>query len=219
MPLTILGIPTVIALMWVAALSFGICAVLFYLYVFRKEPRNEMTITLFAFLINMVLTLTFMGFGMYLNNILLIDLGALSFLVASVFMLRFPLTAFPMNIRNGIFYFMLFLSLMLFVWIVISPTGFNAIIPIITWVNLGLNGLVTGFFVFVVGLKAKERWLKVKATGGGLGVMTCCVAAEVTFLAGSAFLTGLFNFIAPIILTISVLLGRHYQQKSQISQQ
>ncbi len=215
MPLALFGFPTPIVLMWAAAVSFGLCTIVFYLTVFKENAKDEMTISLFAFLLNMVFTLSFMSFGMYLNNILLIDLGVFSFLVASTFMLKFPLTVFSKSLRETIFYIMLVVSLLLFLWIVFSPTGFKSIAPLILWINLGINGIVTGFFVFLVGLRAHERWVKVKAVGGGLGVMTCCVASEVATLAGSVFFFGLFNFISPIILTISVLLGRHYQKESQ----
>src|SRR5579864_972795 len=104
MALTILGIPTQIALMWAAAAIFAVCTIVFYLAVVKKEPKNEMTATMLSFLVTMVIALFLMGTGMFVQNMLLVNLGLLAFLVGSVFMLKFPLTVFPSSVRRIIFW-------------------------------------------------------------------------------------------------------------------
>ncbi len=208
------GIPLEIAIMWGAAAIFAVCTAIFYLEIIAKEPKNELTQTLFIFLLSMMFSLFLMGSGMYWKNMILVNLGSLSFFLGSAFMLKFPLTVFAPGTRKIVFYGAIIIALLLFAWLALSPSGAQVMMPVVIWLNLGLNGLVTGFFVFFVGLQAKERWLKVKAIGGGAGIMVCCVAAEVAVLTGALLVSAVFQFIAPIILLLSVLAGRKYQQQS-----
>ncbi len=210
----ILGVPIGIAFMWGAGFLYAASTLLF-LRVFRKEQKNELTIALFAFLVSMAFALFLMGGGEYWKNMVFGYLGVLSVLVGSVFMLKFPLTVFPESARKILFRSILVGVLMLFAWLVISPSGSMVMSPFIMWYMVGVNGLVSGFFIFFVGLRAKEKWLKVKATGGGLGIISCCIASHVAGMAGALLISAIFQFIAPLLLILSVFLGHHYQQQSQ----
>lgn len=72
------------------------------------------------------------------------------------------------------------------------------------------------------GIKAKENWAKVKGVGGGAGLITCCLVADVLVLWTLA--TGIklavvsghfFMWLAPIILILAIYLGRYLQRVSE----
>ena len=210
---SILGIPLGITLMWGAGVFYAIGAIVFFAS-FRREFANELMIALFAFLVSMTLALLLMGVGEYWKNMWYGYLGTLAILVGSAFMLKFPFTIFSVRVRQMLFRLFLVTVMFLFIWMVLFDSGRTLMAQFVMWYMIFVNGLVVGFFVFFVGLRSKERWLKIKATGGGVGIMSCCIASHVASIAGAVLLSAIFQFIAPVILVASVLLGKRIQRRS-----
>lgn len=211
---SIFGIPLGIAGMWGAGIIYLLVAISFIIS-FRREMANELMVALFTFILSMALALMLMGTGEYLQNMLFGYLGSLSILIGSLFMLKFPLTVFPLPTRKNLFRLLLGVVLLIYIWMVISETGRQLMPHFIMWYMIVVNGLVVGFFIFFVGIRSRERALKIKATGGGLGIASCCVVSHVAGMSGALLLSMVFQFIAPIILILSLLVGRHYQRQSE----
>lgn len=211
MPELIGSIPLPIAIMWGAGTLYAFSALSFYIF-FRQEIKNELMTALFAFLLSMAFALILMGVGEYSKNMVFGYLGTLAILIGSVFMLKFPLTVLPAVSRRTLFQLLLGGVLFIFVWMVISETGRQLMPQFIMWYMIVVNGIIVGFFIFFVGLRSKERAIKIKATGGGLGVASCCVISHVASMSGAILLSAIFQFLAPILLTLSLLAGRYYQR-------
>lgn len=211
MPELIVGIPLSIVIMWGAGMLYALSAISF-LILFRQEIKNELMTALFSFLLSMAFALILMGAGEYLKNMIFGYLGTLAILIGSVFMLKFPLTFFSEVSRRTLFQLLLGGVLLIFVWMVISEMGRQLMPQFIMWYMIIVSGIVVGFFIFFVGLRSKERAIKIKATGGGLGVASCCVVSHVASMSGAILLSAIFQFLAPILLILSLLAGRYYQR-------
>ena len=214
MPESILGIPLGIAIMWGGGALYALGAISYFIS-FRKEMGSELMGALFAFLSSMALALILMGTGEYLKNMTFGYLGTLSILIGSVFMLKFPLTVFSSSARKTLFRLILGGVLAAFIWMVMFSTGRQLMPQFIMWYMIVANGFVVGFFIFFAGLRSKERALRIKATGGGLGIASCCVVSHLASMAGAVLLSAVFQFMAPILLVFSLLLGRYYQRHSE----
>ena len=215
MPESILGIPLGIAIMWGAGALYALGAILFF-NSFRKEMKNELMTALFAFLVSMALALLLMGTGEYSKNMIFGYLGTLSILIGSVFMLKFPLTMFP-SVKKTLFRLVLAGVLLVFIWMVVSTFGRQTMPQFIMWYMIVVNGFVAGFFIFFVGFRSKEKAARIKATGGGLGIASCCIASHIASIAGALLVSAVFQFMAPLILILSLLIGRYYQRQSEKS--
>lgn len=212
MPELIGDIPLQIAIMWTAGALYALASIMF-LASFQEEIKNELMTALFAFLVSMAMALILMGTAEYSKNILYGYLGSLSILLGSVFMLKFPLTVFPTTQRKTLFQLILLGLLIAFIWMVVSTTGRQLMPQLIMWYMIVANGLIVGFFIFFVGLRSKERALKIKATGGGLGIASCCIISHVASMSGAILLSAIFQFLAPILLVLTLFTGRYYQRK------
>ena len=210
----IFGIPSGIAIMWGGGIIYAVGAILFLTY-FSKEMQSELMEALFAFLVSMAAALLLMGTGEYLGNMLFGYLGSLAILMGSAFMLKFPLTVFPITNRKILFRIILTIVLVSFIFIVLLPLG-GKIMPIfIMWDMIIINGLVAGFFIFFAGLRSKERAIKIKATGSGLGIASCCIVSHLASMSGAILLSAVFQFMAPLLLISSVFIGRQYQRQKE----
>ncbi|MEK7517319.1 MAG: hypothetical protein AAB583_02125 [Patescibacteria group bacterium] len=212
----IFGIPVGIAITWGAGVLYAAGSVLF-LNSFWREMKNELMEALFAFLASMALALLLMGLGEYWNNMLFGYLGSLAILIGSAFMLKFPLTVFSEEKRGILFHLILTIVLVSFIWMVLWPLGREIMPMFIMWYMIVANGLVAGFFIFFAGLRSKERAIKIKATGGGLGVVSCCIVSHLASMSGAILLSAVFQFMAPFLLVASVFVGRHYQRQEEKS--
>jgi len=212
----IFGIPLGIAIMWVGGILYAAGAVLFFIS-FRREMENELIEALFSFLASMAFALLLMGSGEYLQNILFGYLGSLAVLIGSAFMLKFPLTVFPVTKRKILFRLILTIVLVSFIWMVLWPLGRKIMPMFIMSYMVVANGLIAGFFIFFAGLRSKEKAIKIKATGGGLGVASCCIVAHLASISGAILLSAVFQFMAPLLLIGSVFIGRHYQRQEEKS--
>ena len=210
------GIPLHIILMWSAGALYTLGAISF-LIAFYKEIANELMQALFAFLLSMALALILMGTGEYSQNITFGYLGTLSILIGSVFMLKFPLTVFSASLRKTLFRFLLLSVLAIFIWMVISHTGRQLIPQFIMWYMIIANGLVAGFFIFFAGLRSKEKALKIKAMGGGMGIASCCIVSHIASISGAIILSAIFQFLSPILLMLTLFVGHYYQKQLEKS--
>lgn len=201
--------------MWGAGTFYLLGAVLFW-RAFREDKGDLMT-ALFGFLVSMMAALFLMGAGEYRKVMLFGYLGAFAVLIGSAFMLKFPLAALPEKFRSTGFRIVFLAVLLLFAWMVVFPSGQKLMPQFIMWYMIVVNGVVVGFFIFFAGLVAKERWFKVKAIGGGAGIASCCVASHVASMAGVVLLSAIFQFMAPLIIVISIFAGRYYQRKTHAS--
>lgn len=206
----IFGIPLGIAIMWGGGVLYAGGAVLFFTS-FRREMNNELMEALFAFLVSMAAALLLMGTGEYLGNMFFGYLGSLAIFIGSAFMLKFPLTVFPETTRKILFRLFLIISFISFMWLVLSPSGQKIMPMFVMWFMIVVNGLVAGFFLFFAGLRAKERAIRIKATGGGLGIASCCIVSHFASMSGAILLSAVFQFMAPLLLISSVFIGRQYQ--------
>ena len=209
MPETIFGLPTAIALMYGAAF-FYLIGIIATWKSYRSEP-NELMGAFMAFLFSMGLALFLMGSAEYLAQPMLGAAGTLAILIGSVIMLRFPLSLIQQPLQSFLFYLSMVVAIVFFVIMMATKTGQEYMMPMIMWFMIAVNGIVVSFFVIYAGLKAKERWFKVKAVGGGAGIATCCLASHVAMMIGAPLLSATFQFAAPIIIAASIQLGKSLQ--------
>jgi uncharacterized membrane protein len=102
MTTTIFGLPGVVFWLWLSAFFYLLTMILF-LKPLKKE-KNELMLSFFAFLAGMAFFHVFLGAGFYLNNMLLIHLGAFAALTGATFTLKFPLIALAGPKRKPVFY-------------------------------------------------------------------------------------------------------------------
>ncbi|MEK9175525.1 MAG: hypothetical protein AAB795_02925, partial [Patescibacteria group bacterium] len=131
--------------------------------------------------------------------------------------LKFPITVFPQQWRQPLFYIFLVIVLAVNVWMIVSPIPGDQMSEIAMIFMIIVNGIITGFFMIWTGIRAASKSVKIKAIGGGLGVSSCCLVSHVLFstqvdigLISSVF----FQFIAPFLILGSVYAGRRVQNQS-----
>jgi len=178
----------------------------------------------FAFLVGMAWLHIFIGAGIYLKQMLLSHIGFLGGLIGATYTLKFPLSALSEPKRKSLFYFSLILALLITLWMIIFPHKTSIMIWASYLYMITVVGLISGFYIVWQGIKAKERWIKVKAIGGGMSLITCCLVADVlvlyTLAAGIKLVVvsgHFFMWLAPIILIFSIYLGRYLQRISERS--
>ncbi len=213
MPETIFGLPTAIALMYGAALFYFVGIIVTWKS-YRAEP-NELMGAFMAFLFSMGLALFLMGSAEYLAQPMLGAAGTLAILIGSVIMLRFPLSLTRQPLQSFLFYVSMVVAIAFFVVMMATKTGQAYTMPMIMWFMIIVNGIVVSFFVIYAGVKSKEQWFKVKAVGGGAGIVTCCLASHVALMVGAPLLSAAFQFAAPVIIAASIQLGKSLQASSQ----
>lgn len=212
MPETIFGLPTAIALMYGAAFFYllGIVAT----WKSYRAESNELMGAFMAFLFSMGLALFLMGSAEYLAQPMLGAAGTLAILIGSVIMLRFPLSLVQQPLQSFLFYLSIIVAVVFFVIMMATKAGQVYMMPMIMWFMIAVNGIVVSFFIIYAGLKARERWFKVKAVGGGAGIASCCLASHVAMLIGAPLLSATFQFAAPVIIAASIQLGKSLQKSS-----
>ena len=87
----------------------------------------------------------------------------------------------------------------------------------IMWYMIIANGFVVGFFIFFAGLRSKEKALKIKAMGGGMGIASCCIVSHIASISGAIILSAIFQFLSPILLMLTLFAGHYYQKQLEKS--
>ncbi len=207
-----LGYPLEIVLMWASGIFYLICAAIIW-KPFREE-KNELLGALFAFLVYQAISMFFMGLGLHTMNMIYENIAALAILIGSAYMLKFPFSSFSSGTRKLIFGTSIIVVLGLFVWFVISPVREMSLVNFSIWYDVYVNGVVVGLFMIIVGLRSHISWLKIKALGGGSGVVSCCIVSNVAMVSGALAVASVFQFVAPIIIVTAIYAGRRKQQQA-----
>lgn len=207
----VLGYPTEVFLMLASGVFYLIGAALIW-KPFRRE-KNELIGALFAFLVYQAISMFFMGLEMHTMNMVYSNIASLAVFIGSVFMLRFPFSSFAQRTRRILFGISLIAVLGIFIWFLQNEMREMELMNFTLWYDLVINGIVVGGSIIVMGFKAAERWLKVKAIGGASGVVSCCVVANATMLGGALLTSSFFQFLAPVVIIASLAWARNNQKK------
>ncbi|MDQ3075508.1 MAG: hypothetical protein M3Q34_00020 [bacterium] len=202
----ILGFSFEAFLMMLSGVFYLFCAGLLWKSV--REEKNELVGALFAFLVYQAINMFFMGYHMHAHSMIYSNISALAIFIGSVYMLKFPLSSFSKGTRKAVFLLSLAVVLAIFIWFMQTPERQMDLMKFSLWYDIVVNGFVVGGFMIYLAIRTTEKWLKVKALGGGTGVISCCVVATGSMLSG-AILTGIIvSFFSPIIILGSLIFAR-----------
>ncbi|HEY4504842.1 MAG TPA: hypothetical protein VJI73_03660 [Candidatus Paceibacterota bacterium] len=207
----ILGFNLVVFLMFLSGIFYLVCAA--FLWGPVRREHNDLISALFAFLIYQAISMIFMGLEMYTMNILYSNIAAISIFVGSAYMLKFPFRSLSERSRRLIFLTSLIAVFALFAWFMQTEARQMSLMRFILWYDLAVNGIIVGGSMLVLAAKTAERWLRVKALGGGAGVVSCCVAASATMLSGAMLTSSVFQFLAPVFILGSLFVARRGQRQ------
>lgn len=204
-------LPLVIELL--AALLYLAGAAVFF--VVSSREHNALSDAFLAFLASTAAALGLVGLGQYAEADLLSLLGTFAVLTGSCFMLKLPLTALPKNLRNAAFFSCLVASWLILAWAMVTQVG-RQLLPYVTLVYLiGVNGIVVGLTMIGIGLKSRMPWVKIKAIGGGVGVVTSSLAVYLANAPGTPRTLGmLLQFGSPVIILLAIVWGRRLQSRA-----
>lgn len=208
----VFGFHLYILLMIVSGVFYLICASIFWKS--AKKENNELTYALMAFLVYQSISMFFMGIEMHTMNLAYSNIASLAVFIGSVYMLKFPLSSFSSGVRRVVFNASLILVLFIFAWFMQTEAKQMALMTFTLWYDLFINGIVVGGSILYFGFRNTQYWSRFKAVGGGTGVLACCVVANGAMLGGSMILGSFFSFLAPLIITISILVARNRQKTS-----
>jgi hypothetical protein len=189
--------------MLASGIFYVICA--FVVYKSYKKEKNELIGALLAFLGYQAINMFFMGLEMQTMNMLYSNVAALSVLVGSAYMLKFPFSSFSKGTRRLVFFISLIIGLGIFAWFMQNETREMALMNFILWYDIIVNGILVGGFMLLLAIRTSEKWLKIKAFGGGTGVITCCVVSNGAMLSGALLASSFFGFLAPIVILVSLM--------------
>jgi hypothetical protein len=206
MGIEIMGMHLEIFLMIASGVFYLLCA----LVVLKsyKQDKNELTGALLAFLVYQAVSMFFMGVEMQTMNMLYSNIASLAVFIGSAYMLKFPLSRFSENTRKVAFRFSLVAVLAIFAWFIQTPEREMELMHFTLWYDLVINGVVVGGSIILLGIRAVEKFRKVKAIGGGTGVVACCVVANTAMLSGAMITSSVFGFLAPIIILSTLGLSK-----------
>jgi glucan phosphoethanolaminetransferase (alkaline phosphatase superfamily) len=104
-----------------------------------------------------------------------------------------------------VFFISLIIGLGIFAWFMQNETREMALMNFILWYDIIVNGILVGGFMLLLAIRTSEKWLKIKAFGGGTGVITCCVVSNGAMLSGALLASSFFGFLAPIVILVSLM--------------
>lgn len=208
----ILGLHLESFLMLASGVFYILCA-LFLWKPFRKEG-NELVGALFAFLLYQAINMFFMGLEMQTMNMLYSNIAALAVLLGSAYMLKFPFSSLSRGARKIIFLTSIVVVLGIFTWFMQTEAKQMSLMNFVLWYDLVVNGLMVGGFMILLALRTSEKILKVKALGGGTGVVSCCVVSNGAMLGGAMITGSLFSFLAPVVILASLMFSRKKQDQN-----
>jgi hypothetical protein len=205
----ILGFHLDALLMLASGVFYTICA----LFVYRsyKKDKNELVGALLAFLCYQAVNMFFMGLEMQTMNMLYSNIAALSVLLGSAYMLKFPFSSFSSGTRKVLFLVSIVLALGVFAWFMQTESREMMLMNFTLWYDMVVNGILVGGFMILLALRTSEKWLKIKAFGGGTGVVTCCVVSNGAMLSGALLTSSFFGFLAPIVILGSLMIAKKQQ--------
>ena len=208
----ILGFGFEIFLMIAAGIFYLICAA--YVWKPFREEKNELIGALFAFLIYQAVSMFFMGIEMHTMNLVYSNIAGLAVFIGSVYMLKFPLASFSERTRKIAFRGALIAVIALFIWFIQTPEREMQLMHFTLWYDLVVNGIIVGGAIIAQGLALTDRWKRIKALGGGSGVVTCCILANGAMLTGAMITSSVFGFLAPVFIVATLLYARKKQREA-----
>lgn len=215
MPLTILGLPYGVFLLWMSAFFFLISSIIILKPL--AETKEKLIQAFFAWLLGMGLLHLFLGAGFLWNITVLLHIGIFFGYTGSAYLLRIPLRGLIPRHEKVIFYTVLLIGWLIVAWMTVWPHLHT--VKLMLWFLFGYMILVAGilpaFYLIWMGVKAKSKAVKVKGIGGGMGIISCCLLADllVIFVFMSVALwSEFFMALAPVILIAAVLYGRSLEK-------
>lgn len=206
----IFGFDLISLLMILSGIVYLVCA--FFLWKPFREEKNELIGALFSFLVYQAISMFFMGIEMHTMNMLYGNIASLSIFIGSAYMLKFPMSRLSAKTRNNLFVAVLVAVLALFIWFMQTEERQMSLMNFTLWYDLVVNGLAAGGSILLMGLMTSERWMKIKALGGGSGVVSCCVISNATMLGGAMLTSSFFAFLAPVLILGSLSLVKRKQK-------
>ena len=197
---------TIAMVLMASGVFYIICSL--FLWKPMREGKNELIAALFAFLVYQAINMFAMGLEVQTMNMNFAYVSALAILIGSTYMLKFPLSSFSQKTRRFAFTLSLIVVLGLFVWFIQTPESQNTIMTFALWYDLIINGLIVGGFMLLLAIRTVERYMRIKALGGGSGVIACCVVANGAILSGAMPVAVMFGFLAPILIVGSLMFTR-----------
>jgi hypothetical protein len=200
------GFSTGVFIMFASGIFYLLCAIM--LWKPLRRDRTELGLALFAFLVYQAISMFFMGLEMETMNMLYGEISTLAVLIGSVYMLKFPLSGFSASTRKIAFYLSLIVVIGIFIWFMQSEETKMMMMKFTLWYDIIINGIVVGGSIFAFAFKVPQKWLRVKAIGGGSGVVSCCVVSNATMLSGAILTSAFFAFLAPVLILGTLLATR-----------
>ncbi len=173
------GFPLGSLMMWMVSMIYAV--VLILLLRPFQEDTSELMVAFLSFIASIMVANIFIGIGFFNKSSVFSFLGTFAIFTGSAFMLKFPFSAFPERYRKSLFYASLIVFCAILAWLMASQYGRSVMPRFSIWFMVVVNGFITGLYMIYIGWKATERWLRVKATGGGLSVAACCLASHILF--------------------------------------
>lgn len=206
----ILGFHLESFIMLVSGIFYTLCAMI--LWKSYKKDKNELVGALLAFLCYQAINMFFMGIEMHTMNIIYSNIAALAVFVGSAYMLKFPFSSFSEKTRRMIFLFSLIIVLGIFAWFMQTIEKQMELMYFTLWYDMVVNGIMVGGFMIMLAFRTSEKFLKLKALGGGTGVVSCCVVANGAMLSGALLTSSVFGFLAPLLILGSLLFSKPKQE-------
>jgi hypothetical protein len=123
-------------------------------------------------------------------------------------MLKFPFSSYSQGARRSVFIVSLVVVMGIFVWFIQTPDSQEAIMNFALWYDLVVNGIVVGGFMILLAIRTVDRYLRIKALGGGSGVAACCIVANGAMLSGALPVAVMFGSLAPVMILGSLSFAR-----------
>lgn len=210
----VFGFPLIVLLMLLSGVFYIICAA-FVWRPFRQE-KNELIGALFAFLVYQAISMFFMGLDMHFMEPFYGSIASLAVFIGSAYMLKFPLSPLSEKTRRISFLLILIVALGIFAWFQQSLERQHMLMTFTLWYDLFINGVIVGGFILALSLKRVGGVLRIKALGGGTGVVSCCVVANATMLGGALLTSSFFQFLAPVLIVGSLIYARRKQNAAPV---
>ncbi len=183
-----------------------------YLWKSAKGENSDLVNALMTFFLYQAVAKFSMAFGAYTSTPIFGKLAALSVLIGAAYMLKFPLSVLSAWTRKVLFMVILIASVVVFAWFMGTPEKQDLLLQYVTWYDIILNGIIVGGTIIFFGIRNVNKVYKTKAVGGGSGVVSCCVVANVAMLSGALLTSVIFQFLSPILILGAMLFGKNKQQ-------
>lgn len=212
-PQFLFGIPGDVFLVFISAFFYIVS--IFLLRSYRQE-YDELLNAFLAFMVGMAVFHIALGIGLYLNNSSIIYIGLFSALTGATFTLKFVLTHFSETKRAALFYICLAVVWTAFLGALVFSTSTATILLATFWYMIFTTGILVGIYIIFRGIISHDAPTRVKSIGGGLGMITCCLIADISAItAGVTILGELFMSVAPLIILGSIYYGRKLERVAE----